>query len=339
MSLQPARGWRLMEQTGSVAVIIAAYNVAETIGLAVRSALDQPETAEVIVVDDASHDDTAEAAREAGQGDPRLTVIRNDSNAGPARARNTAIARSVAPFIAILDGDDILLPGRFAAMFAHDDWDFCADNIVFFSDVAQIGDVTSRFSESVAGTLSLDFASFVAGNLPAEGKLRGELGFLKPVMRRSFLEEHGLSYIEECRLGEDFLFYAEALAAGARYTVIPQCGYAALVRANSLSGNHSVADLAALHRNERLLLDRLDLSDENRALLKRRVRATLRKLSHREVLASKASNGLVQGVLTGLSRPTSFVDIARDHWRKWLPAQPAMPLPRSLLPVSHFSER
>ena len=43
----------------SVAVIIAAYNVAPTIRDAVRSALDQAETAEVVVVDDASSDGTA----------------------------------------------------------------------------------------------------------------------------------------------------------------------------------------------------------------------------------------------------------------------------------------
>ena len=41
-----------------VAVIVAAYNVAETIAKAVTSALAQPETAEVVVVDDASEDHT-----------------------------------------------------------------------------------------------------------------------------------------------------------------------------------------------------------------------------------------------------------------------------------------
>jgi succinoglycan biosynthesis protein ExoU len=266
-------------------------------------------------------------------------VIRNTANGGPARSRNIAIARSVSPYVAILDGDDILLPGRFSAMFAQEDWDFCADNIVFFSDQAHIADVTARFTHCSADTMTLDFADFVSGNMPAKGRPRGELGFLKPIMRRAFLQQHNLHYIEECRLGEDFLFYAEALAAGARYTVIPQCGYAALVRENSLSGNHAAADLAALYRNEKHLLDRLTLSGEEFALMKRRIRSTRRKFSHRHVLATKAQHGLLHGVISGLARPTSFVDIAKDHWHKHMPAQAPVPLPRSLLPVSHFSGR
>ena len=60
----------------SVSVIITAHDAVATIADAVRTALAEAETAEVIVVDDASGDDTAAAAETAGQGDARLTVIR-----------------------------------------------------------------------------------------------------------------------------------------------------------------------------------------------------------------------------------------------------------------------
>lgn len=90
----------------SVAVIIAAHNAAETIGKAVISALAQPQTTEVVVVDDASEDGTSDAAHRAGAGDPRLTIIRNEQNLGPSASRNIAIDASSAPYIAILDGDD-----------------------------------------------------------------------------------------------------------------------------------------------------------------------------------------------------------------------------------------
>ncbi len=46
-----------------VSVIIAALNSARTIGRAVVSALAQPETVEVLFVDDGSTDETAAAAR------------------------------------------------------------------------------------------------------------------------------------------------------------------------------------------------------------------------------------------------------------------------------------
>ena len=66
-----------------VSVIIAAFNGAATIGRAVRSALEQPETAEVLLVDDASSDGTGSVARAAAEGSDRLTVVVLPENRGP----------------------------------------------------------------------------------------------------------------------------------------------------------------------------------------------------------------------------------------------------------------
>ena len=321
----------------SVAVIIAAYNVAPTIRDAVRSALDQAETAEVVVVDDASSDGTAAVVDELARDDSRVTLIRQPINSGPARARNLAIAATTSPFIAILDGDDILLPGRFTAMFAEPDWDFCADNIVFFTRFDQIEAIRRSFADEPSQAMKLDFTSFVDGNIPRHGKPRGELGFLKPVMRREFLVRHDLDYAEDCRLGEDFLLYCEALAKGARYRVIANCGYAALVRENSLSGLHSVNDLAQLYRHESCLADTLDLSRSQEDLLRRRVKSTLRRLHHREVLAVRNDQGLVAGIRDGLRKPTALVDIARDRWQGLTGKGGPQPFrPRSLLTRADF---
>ncbi|NCP24910.1 MAG: glycosyltransferase family 2 protein [Erythrobacter sp.] len=321
----------------SVAVIIAAYNVAPTIRDAVRSALDQAETAEVVVVDDASSDETAAVVDDLAREDSRVTLIRQPINSGPARARNLAIEATTSPFIAILDGDDILLPGRFTAMFAEPDWDFCADNIVFFTRFDQIEAIRRSFADEPSQAMELDFTSFVDGNIPRHGKPRGELGFLKPVMRREFLVRHDLDYAEDCRLGEDFLLYCEALAKGARYRVIANCGYAALVRENSLSGLHSVNDLAQLYRHESRLADTLDLSRSQEDLLRRRVKSTKRRLHHREVLAARNDQGVVAGIRDGLRKPTALVDIAKDRWQGLTGKGGPQPFrPRSLLTRADF---
>jgi succinoglycan biosynthesis protein ExoU len=327
-----------MTQPASVAVIIAAYNVAQTIEDAVSSALQQPETAEVVVVDDASMDETADVVERLAAEQPRLKLIRQDGNRGPAHARNVAIAATTSPFISILDGDDILLPGRFAAIFAETDWDFCADNIVFFTRFEQINGICRAFVDGPAQAMQLDFATFVAGNTPEDGKPRGELGFLKPVMRRDFLERHEIRYCEDCRLGEDFLFYSEALANGAHYRVISNCGYAALVREHSLSGRHSVEDLAQLHRHEMRLFDALELSRAQKGLLRKHARSTLRRLHHRQVLASRNERGLAAGIAQGLSRPTALVDIAKDRWQEVRGNAGAEPFrARSLLTEANFT--
>ena len=95
-----------MTQQEKVCVIIAAKNAQETIGRAVRSALAEPEVAEVVVVDDGSNDRTMAAAAEADDGSKRLDIIRFRVNRGPSAARNHAIAISRAPLISILDADD-----------------------------------------------------------------------------------------------------------------------------------------------------------------------------------------------------------------------------------------
>ncbi len=86
-----------------IAVIIAAYNAAATLERAVRSALAQPETAEVCVVDDASTDEMPAIAQRLASMDARVHVLRQPRNAGPAAARNAALAATDAPWIAILD--------------------------------------------------------------------------------------------------------------------------------------------------------------------------------------------------------------------------------------------
>src|SRR3569832_1510291 len=89
----------------SVDVVIAAWNSATTIERAVRSALADPAVSHVIVIDDASDDDTA--ARAAAVTDsPHLIVRKLPSNAGPSRARNVALELSTAAWISVLDADD-----------------------------------------------------------------------------------------------------------------------------------------------------------------------------------------------------------------------------------------
>ena len=158
-------------------------------------------------------------------------------NKGPSFARNHAIAHSTAPLIAILDADDFFLDGRFDWLLAEDDWDFVADNIVFIdgrgeedrTDVPQFRGSAPR--SSIFMVLSKATSRGV-------GASRGEIGFLKPVMRRSFLDSSWVRYKEELRLGEDYDLYARALVNGARYKIVHRCGYGAVVRQDSLSGRH-----------------------------------------------------------------------------------------------------
>ena len=94
-----------------VSVIMAAHNAGRFVGEAVQSILEQtiPDW-ELIIVDDASTDDTPEVLQRFD--DSRITILRNEQNSGPAVSRNRALDAARGEYIAILDADDVALPQR-----------------------------------------------------------------------------------------------------------------------------------------------------------------------------------------------------------------------------------
>jgi len=291
--------------TSTVCVIIAARNAQTTIARAVTSALREMRVSEVVVVDDGSDDATAEASLAADDGSGRLHIIRLDHNQGPAHARNRAIADSRAPLIAILDADDFFLPGRFDTMLDGQDWDFFADNIVFI-DERSASHSEPQVPRFEAAPRFLDIESFVDGNISRRGASRGEIGFLKPVMRRAFLNLHGLRYQEGLRLGEDYDLYARALLNGARYKIVHGCGYGAVVRADSLSGRHRTEDLKRLYEADRDMLASATVPDAARAALMRHERHVRGRYELRHFLDRKAGSGLLRASLGALTRPSTL---------------------------------
>lgn len=96
-----------------VAVIVPAYGVAEFLGAALDSVLAQSfQDWECVVIDDGAPDDVAGAVAPY-LADPRIRFLAT-ANQGVAAARNTAIAASTAPLVALLDGDDLIRPDYLA---------------------------------------------------------------------------------------------------------------------------------------------------------------------------------------------------------------------------------
>jgi glycosyltransferase involved in cell wall biosynthesis len=94
-----------------VSVVIPTYNRREKLKRAIDSVLAQTfEDFEVIIVDNASTDDTYEMIQSIK--DPRVECIRHEKNLGGPAARNTGIRHSRAAYIALLDDDDQWSPQK-----------------------------------------------------------------------------------------------------------------------------------------------------------------------------------------------------------------------------------
>ncbi len=99
-----------------VSAILPVWNRVHTIPAAIDSVLAQQLPAgwslQVIVVDDGSTDDLAGALGRYGAS---VTYMRHESNAGAAAARNTGIGAARGDYVALLDSDDVWLPGKLTA--------------------------------------------------------------------------------------------------------------------------------------------------------------------------------------------------------------------------------
>lgn len=98
-----------------VSVIIPVYNAEAFLEKAIKSALQQPEVLEVIVVNDGSTDGSLEIAEELKQKDSRVKIYhhKNYTNKGRSASRNLGIEKANANYIAFLDADDYYLENRF----------------------------------------------------------------------------------------------------------------------------------------------------------------------------------------------------------------------------------
>ena len=290
----------------SVTVVIAAKDAQDTIGRAVASCLAQPDACEVIVVDDGSSDDTAGAARAKDDGSGRLSVIKLDQNQGPAAARNIALNQAKGVWYTMVDSDDFLDEGRLASLLdvAGEDYDFVADDLWLVDEGNEDGPRRKMWdAPPEEARCPLTFEYFLEGNIAHKDRIRRELGFIKPIIRRSSIEKENLRYKEHMRLSEDLIFYCELFLSGARSLLVEPTGYVAVRRANSLSGRHGTEELAHYYHAVLDLQKRPGLSPTERRVLARFRNSVARRYRWSRLIDAKKSKNLGEAVACFATSP------------------------------------
>jgi succinoglycan biosynthesis protein ExoO len=238
----------------AVTVVIAARNAEQTLARAIASALAQDGVAlEVIVIDDASTDATAHVVR--GFADPRLRMLCLDRNAGAGAARNAALPTAVGDWIAVLDADDTMLPGRLRTLVVaaeRHELDVVADNMW----IERPGHprtllVAERLCDALA---PIDLPGFARAN-HLFMRRRG-LGYLQPMIRAEMLRAHAVRYDPALRVGEDFILMAELLVLGAHVGRLRDAGYVYTAGHASVSARLEIDDVEAMIAADRRLLAR-----------------------------------------------------------------------------------
>jgi N-acetylglucosaminyl-diphospho-decaprenol L-rhamnosyltransferase len=96
--------------------VVVNYNAGPALADCVASVLAQDPAPELVVVDNASTDDSVDALREAH---PGVRVVHSGANLGYARAANLGIAATEAPIVAVLNPDTVLTAGAGRAVTAR----------------------------------------------------------------------------------------------------------------------------------------------------------------------------------------------------------------------------
>lgn len=102
-----------------VSVITSLYNYENYISYCIESVRAQTyHDWEMIVVDDASPDNSYAVALKAAEGEPRIRVVQQPVNKGVSEARNRALDMAQGRFVAFLDADDAWTPEKLSKQVA-----------------------------------------------------------------------------------------------------------------------------------------------------------------------------------------------------------------------------
>lgn len=186
-----------------VSVVTAVYNGADYLPECLESILAQSFSRfEMLVVDDASTDETARLVEEFARRDARVHLLRNRRNLGRAVSRNRALEVARGKYVAILDGDDVALPHRLEAQ------------VDFLDRRPGIFLVAGRAERVTEAGEFLKLSELIGD----EKKLRSELGRRNMLIHSTvmFRRDPGTAYREKFAYAQDYDLFLQVLARGDR---------------------------------------------------------------------------------------------------------------------------
>jgi len=198
-----------------ISVVIPAFQAAATLAETLHSIgaqTRQPD--EVIVVDDGSTDGTADIARTAM---PSARVI-TQANAGAAAATNVGVAAARGDLLAMLDADDLWMPGKLAAQEAA------------LREAPHLAGIGGGMESFACPSLS---PAMAARMVPQGGAVPCLLAGAV-LLRRAVHDTIG-PYDEALRVGYTIDWMHRARLAGALFDVLPEVVLRRRIRAGSLS--------------------------------------------------------------------------------------------------------
>ena len=226
--------------TPRISVVVAFFNNEDDLGDCLDSIAAQTfADLEVIMVDDASSDHSAEIARAKAAADPRFTLLQPE-HGGPGGARNRGVERARGEYLAFVDGDDVL-PANAYELLLHALERSGSDFVS--GAVYRVG--PNGISPSALHSLAIKGRQ-TGTHVTRTPRLLYDVSVWNKLFRRSFWDAHQLSYPEGV-VWEDLRLMTKAHVLARAVDVIPDTVYYWRERAHGrLSITQSRASVANL---------------------------------------------------------------------------------------------
>jgi CDP-glycerol glycerophosphotransferase len=204
--------------TPRISVVVAFFNNQDDLGDCLDSIAAQtyPDL-EVIMVDDASADHSAEIARARAAADPRFTLLQ-PGHGGPGGARNRGVERARGEYLAFVDGDDVL-PANAYELLLHTLERSGSDFVS--GAVCRVG--PRGITPSALHSLALKGRQ-TGTHVTKTPRLLYDVSVWNKLFRRSFWDAHQLSYPEGV-VWEDLRLMTKAHVLARAVDVIPDIVY------------------------------------------------------------------------------------------------------------------
>lgn len=227
------------DSTPAVSVIVPVYNTARYLPRCLDSLVNQTlDGIEIVIVDDASTDESLEIAGEYARRDSRIALVRHDHNAGLHVSRIDGVVASSGQYIAYVDSDDCVERDMLEAMYAP----AAAGADVVRGGAWLLREPDVRVQASAPGALTFADRAYDTGIEYLDDD------FYPPMwlhLHKRGLWERALPYFPRIRLvGEDNLTSFVLAFFARRVVSLSYVGYRYIERDDSLSGDISLAGIS-----------------------------------------------------------------------------------------------
>jgi glycosyltransferase involved in cell wall biosynthesis len=243
------KAYRLTEKEYDVSIIIPVFNAEKTLMRALKSAIKQTASREIIAIDDASSDKTPAILDRFEKKYDFIKILRNQERQGAGISRNRGIENASGKYVFFLDGDDVL-PDK--------------------NSLKTMCEVSDKFGTEICGSLRQTVYGWKIKNEKNFKKLleehpegammeyvefQNDYDYTNYIFKRKFLIDNDLKFPRYSRF-QDPPFFVRSMILAQKFSVAPVIGYRYYYNDKTFS-DESINDIV------RGVTDVLELASEN----------------------------------------------------------------------------